>query len=195
MNRYKFFLGLALICFLFINNTFSQEKYLLIVDVQDKFYKNTGIEQDANLMVNNINHIIAKMLPENVIYIKATGKVLSISFKGIKAIPMEQTPAIDSNLKIVNNNILTKIEGDAFTLKDLNKFLLDNNAKEIVIVGLLAEKCIYSTAIGGIGKGYNIYIVPEAIVSKSKGKKEKVLKKMKKKGVKILPINEIINAP
>ena len=167
-------MGLAIIWLLSINNLFSQERYLLVVDVQDIFYKNTGLEQQANEIVSNINQIIDKMKPAKVIYIKAIGKVLSISLKGIKGIPMEHAPEIDSNLKIVNNNIFTKIEGDAFTLEDLNKFLFDNNAKEIVIVGLLAEKCIYSTALGGIGKGYNIYIVPEAIVSKSKDKKEKV---------------------
>jgi len=194
MIKYKLLLGFAIILLLSINTLFSQEKYLLVVDVQDVFYKNTEIEQDANEMVNNINKIIEKMMPEKVIYIKATGKVLSISLKGIKAIPMEHAPEIDSNLHIVNNNIFTKVEGDAFSLEEMKRFLIDNDAKEIIIVGLLAEKCIYSTAIGGIGKGYNVYIVPEAIVSKSKGRKEKVLKKMNKKGVKILPINEIINA-
>jgi nicotinamidase/pyrazinamidase len=194
MNNKKMVLGLiGGICFTF-NNVFSQNRYLLIIDVQNKFYEKTEIESQANEMINNINQIIDRIESQKVIYIKATGKVLSISLKGIKVTPMTPAPELDSKLKLVNSNIFTKIEGDAFSIEDLNKFLTEHNVKEIIIVGLLAEDCIYSTALGGKEKGYNVYVVPEAIISKSKDRKEKVLDKMTKKGVKILPISEIINA-
>jgi nicotinamidase-related amidase len=185
---------ISIYCFSF-NNLFSQDKYLLIVDVQKKFYEKTEIEIQANEMVQKINQMINKFEPQNVIYIKATGKILSVSSKGFKVTPMLPAPELDSNLKIVSNNIFTKLEGNAFTLEDLNKFLTDNKAKEIIIVGLLAEKCIYYTAIGGKEKGYDISIVSEAVISKSKGKKEKTFKKLIKKGIKILTINDIINVP
>ena len=194
MNRYITSLGLVIILLLIFNHVQSQEKCLLVVDVQNRFYDNTALENDATEMVENINLIIDNTKPENVVYIKANGKILTVSLKGIKANPMERAPELDSNLKIVNKNIFTKIEGDAFTLENLNKFLAEHNFKEIVIVGLLAEKCVYSTALGGISKGYGIYIVPEAIVSKSENKKAKVIGKLQKKGVKILPISDLINA-
>jgi nicotinamidase-related amidase len=195
MKKLTLAFGLMGIFCLAFNNVFSQDKYLLIVDVQKKFYEKTEIESQANEMIQKINQIINKVEPQNVIYIKATGKNISVSLKGFKVSPILPAPDLDSNLKIVNSNIFTKVEGNAFTVEDMNKFLTVNGAKEIIIVGLLAEKCIYSTAIGGKEKGYDIYIVSEAIVSKSKEKKEKTFKKLTEKGIKILTISDIINTP
>lgn len=191
MKRYLFFA--TLICVL--TNTsidaFSQNKYLLVVDVQNNFYENTAIEKEAGKMIDSINLIIAKTDSQHVIYIKATGKILTVLKKGIKIKPV--IPELDSNLVIVNNNIYTKTEGDAFSIQKLNKFLVEHDAKEIIITGLLAEKCIYKTAIGGKNKGYVIYVVPGAIVSRSEVKKKKVLKKMIRRDIKILPVGEILN--
>jgi nicotinamidase-related amidase len=194
MKKLKFVLFILSINCLTVNNILAQGKFLLIVDVQAKFYENTKIESPANEMVQQINQVITKVEPQNVVYIKATGKNLSISFKGIKTTPMFPAPDLDSKLKIVSSNIFTKVEGDAFTVDSLNKFLTDNGAKEIIIVGLLAEKCVYNTAVGGKEKGNDVYIIPEAIISKSKEEKEKAFKKLTEKGVKILPISELSNA-
>lgn len=191
MKKLTFVFSMLSIYCLAFGDVLAQGKYLLVVDVQSRFYENSEIENQANEMVQKINQIITKVEPQNVVYIKATGKNLSISFKGIKTTPILPAPDLDSNLKIVSSNIFTKVESDAFTVDSLNKFLTDNGAKEIIIVGLLAEKCVYNTAVGGKEKGYDVYIIPEAIISKSKEEKEKAFRKLTEKGVKILPISEI----
>ena len=174
---------------------FAQEKYLLVVDVQRQFYEDTPLEADALKMITNINQIIEKTRTQNIIYIQASGKVLTISLKGVKVIPMIPDPEPDSLLNVVNTNIFSKTEADAFSLDTLNNFLNQNNIQEIMVTGLLAEKCIYKTAIGGLARGYTIYVVPEAILSKSEKTKNKALKKMKKKGIKVLPVKDIISPP
>lgn len=57
----------------------------------------------------------------------------------------------------------------------------------------MAEKCIYNTALGGKNRGYDIYLIPEAIIGKISKRKEEAISKMTEKGIKVLPIKEIIN--
>jgi nicotinamidase-related amidase len=175
------------------NVKINHDKYIIVLDVQQQFYSNGLMDSSAKAMVKNINAIIDICDPGKVIYIKAAGKMLSVSFKGISVVPIE-APGLDSNLKVVNNTVFTKIKGDAFTVDELCNYLQNNNARDIILVGILAEKCIYDTALGGKKRGYNINIVPEAILGKTAMSKEKVIKKMAKKGIKIMALKDIINA-
>ncbi|HPT03399.1 MAG TPA: isochorismatase family protein, partial [Bacteroidales bacterium] len=83
--------------------------------------------------------------------------------------------------------------GDAFTSAELMDFLRSRNAREIVITGLLAEKCITATALGGIERGFDIFLVPEAVVGKSGKTRTRAIGKLEKKGVKIIPVKEVLN--
>lgn len=158
--------------------------YLMIVDIQSSFYTGKSFESMANQMVQEANKLIGNFDPSKVIYIKAGGKVLSISGKGISTSIVY--PDLDSNLNLVSQNIFTKIEGDAFTSEELSVFLNRNNAKKIYLIGLMAEKCIQSTALGGKERGFEIILIPKAIIGTSEKKKVKALKKMSEKGVSIM---------
>jgi nicotinamidase-related amidase len=173
------------------DNKQFHDRYIMVLDVQKQFYENKPFDTSAKTMVNTINLIIDRFDPENVIYIKSAGLALSLTSKGfsVDTIP---PPDIDSNLKMVSKHIFTKCDGNAFTTEELNKFLENNKVKEIVLVGLLAEKCIYNTALGGKEKGYNMYLIPEGIIGKTTKKKVKAINKMIKKGIKLLPIKEIL---
>jgi len=190
-------IGLIFICISFSllqNKAFSQERYLIVLDIQKFPKKSTQLDSSVMKMIQNVNSLISHFNTENVIYIKATGKAISITSKGI-SIDTLTAPDFDSTLNIVSNNIFIKIEGDAFTSAELISFLENKKAKEIVLVGLMAEKCIYNTALGGKDKDYDITIVPEGIVGMTQKKKDKAIEKMKVKGIKFLPMTAIINAP
>jgi len=166
----------------------------MVLDIQKFPRKNKQLDSTVKEMILNVNTLINYFKTENVIYIKATGKAISITSKGFTVVPLP-APDFDSTLNIVSNNIYNKIEGDAFTSAELISFLESRKVKEIVLVGLMAEKCIYNTALGGKAKGYDIKIVSEGIVGMTPKKKEKAIIKLKDKGIKIIPITEIINAP
>lgn len=190
-------IGLIFICIsfnLFQNKAFSQERYLIVLDIQEFPKKDKQLDNSVKEMIQNINSLISHFNPEKVIYIKAAGKALNITSKGITVVSLP-APDFDSTLNIVSNNIFIKIEGDAFTSAELISFLENKKAKEIVLVGLMAEECIYNTALGGKDRGYDIMIVPEGIVGMSQKKKDKAIEKMKDKGIKFLPMTAIINAP
>jgi nicotinamidase-related amidase len=193
-NILVYTIGLILlnICLIAISEkTIAQERYLIVLDIQE-FHKKPQLDSSVKEMVVNVNSIISHFDSEKVIYVQARGKALNITSKGFEVDTLP-APAFDSSLKVVSNNIFTKIEGDAFTAIELTNFLESKKVKEIVLVGLMADKCIYNTAIGGQLKGYDITIVPEGIVGTSPKKKEKAIIKMKDKGIKFIPITEIIN--
>jgi len=179
---------------LFPNIAFSQERCLVVLDIQE--FPEKSMPQDSSItnMIQNVNTVISHFDAENVLYIKATGKALSITSKGL-SIDTLPAPDFNSSLHIVSNNIFVKIEGDAFTSTELTGFLERKKSKEIVLVGLMAEKCIYHTALGGKARGYDITIVPEGIVGMTEKKKDKAIGKMKDKGINVLSMAAIINAP
>ena len=157
---------------------------LLIIDVQEKFIKGKKYEQEAIDMIGYLNVMLDKMDPENVIYIQAGGKVLNLSFKK-KSVDTLIFP-IDGRLKRINDQVFTKFAGDAFSQSELVDFLRKRGIHDVFLTGLLAEKCVYSTALGGLEKGFNVYLLPEGIIGKSRGSKDKAIGKMSQKGVKTL---------
>lgn len=167
------------------------DTFLMIVDVQNQFYTDNKLSVPAKGMIENINLIIDSFDPEKVIYIKAAGKMLSLSFRGI-SVDTLPAPDLDPTLRLVSHNYFTKREGDAFSTDDLMHFLQNNNARNIIVVGLLAEKCVYQTVLGGKQRGFSMTVVPEAIIGKTEKSKQKVIQKMREKGIEVLPVKDIL---
>jgi nicotinamidase-related amidase len=186
---------LLIITLFFVRNiAFSQERYLIVLDIQQFPQLKDQPEGAVKELIQNVNSIIGLFDSENIIYIKAAGKELSIGSNGISAVILP-APDLDSTLNIVSKNIFLKTEGDAFTSTELSGFLEGKKVKEIILVGLMAEKCIYNTALGGQSRGYDIIIVPEGIIGTSPAKKDKAIKKLKAKGIKFSSLNEVVNTP
>ena len=164
---------------------YENEKFVVVLDVQQYWTDKVLSKKASAEMLGSINALIEKSDPGKVIYITSVHKVLSISFKGIK-VDSTLNNDFDRNLKIINNNIFVKTAGDAFTAIQFTDFLEQNKAKEIIITGLLAEKCVTATTLGGLSLGYDIYLLPEAIGGKSDKSKEKVIEKLAKEGAKIV---------
>jgi nicotinamidase-related amidase len=164
---------------------FENEKFVVVLDVQ-QYWTDKVLSKEASAeMLSSINALIEKSDPAKVIYITSVHKALTISFKGIKVDTLLNND-FDRSLKIINNNIFVKTAGDAFTSKQFTDFLEQNNAKEIIITGLLAEKCVTATTLGGLSMGFDIYLIPETIGGKSQKSKGKVIEKLVKEGAKIL---------
>lgn len=168
-----------------------EDKFLIVLDIQEYYTKNKLPEGSAQKLIDSINYVISHTNSNNVIYIKSIHKLLNLSFSYPFIFVTHDTSAmcLDKRMNLVNDNILTKEHPNAFTLKALNDFLEQKSAKEIIVIGLLAEQCVYESLIAGIKLGYNMYVLPEAIVGKSQKSKEKVINKLTKKGIKIFDFN------
>jgi nicotinamidase-related amidase len=177
------------------DRNYENEKYVVVIDVQQCWTDRVLSKTDSAEMITAINKLIDKTHPDKIFYIKSNAsgyqKVASISLRGIKVDSVKINAEFDKKLKIVSNNIFEKFTGDSFTVKEMTSIFEQNNAKEIILTGLLADKCVFDSAIGGISQNYSIYIVPEAIGAKSEKSKKKTIDKLLKKGVKTISMNDL----
>ena len=185
-------------CILIINSSFGQtddnfnNKFVIVLDVQEDYTNDMSPDSTVLSFINSVNYVIENTPKENVIYVVSLHKALFVSFKSIYVDTIVSLE-MDTNLILVNDNIFVKEDGNAFTVSSLVEYLNINNAKEIIVTGLLAEKCVYGTLIGGKKLGYDMYVVPEAIIGKSTKSELKTLSKLAKKGVTILPLNDYLD--
>ncbi len=171
----------------------TEHKFVIVLDVQNYYTCNKTLESSSKKLIDSVNKVIDNSAPNRIIYVKSTHKLLnlSLSFPFIYTSFDSTAMLFDKRINIVNDNIYTKEKASAFSVKQLNEFLQKNGAKEIVIIGLLAEQCVYNSLIEGLKLGYKMYVIPEAIVGKSEKSKEDILKKLANKGVKQLTINDL----
>lgn len=163
----------------------AQNTFVIVLDIQPYFTENAMSESQAQKLIDASNKVIENTEASNIIYVKTYHRMLTMSFKGIK-IDTISNMEFDKNLNIVNENIFIKTKASAFSLNDLNDFLKEKNAERILVVGLMAEDCLYKTVLEGSEMGYEMFVIPESMGAKSQKSKEKVLKKLVKKGVNIL---------
>jgi len=169
-----------------------ENKYLIVLDMQEDYIVGKISDSVSNEFVENVNSIISKVDTNRVVYVKTEMIVASLSLKGV-SIDTIADLEFCKNLSIVNNNIFIKEGGNAFVNNDLVTFFKDKKAKDIIIIGLLAEKCVSHTTNGGLELGYNIYLIPNAILGKKKRTKNKAIKKLINSGAKEININDIEN--
>jgi nicotinamidase-related amidase len=99
-------------------------------------------------------------------------------------------PRICRWVNVVNNNDFAKNRTDAFSNRQLEKFLIDRQVDEIFLVGLDAAFCVYYTALGALNRGYRVTVVTDAVMS---GRDmDRVLKRYHEKGISVMESREII---
>lgn len=188
------FCSAHLFCFAQKKNLLA-DKLLVVLDIQD-YYTTTALpEATSQKLIDSVNYVISLTSPDNVIYIKSIHKVLNISFSSPFVFVSHDTSAmrLDKRMNVVNDHIFTKEESNAFAVKTLNEFLKQKNIKEIIIIGLLAEQCVYESLVAGKELGYSMYMIPGAIIGKSIKSKDKVINKLLNKGIEIIDLKTLNN--
>lgn len=170
-----------------------ENKLLLVVDIQEYYTKNKLPEATAQNLIDSVNSIISYTNPDNVIYIRSIHKVLNLSFSSPFLYVSHDTTAMrfDKRMSLVNDHIYTKEESNIFAVKALNDYIEQNNTKEIIVIGLMAEQCVYKSLLAGEELGYAMYAIPGAIAGESIRSKDKVMKKLAEKGVEIIATNTL----
>ena len=158
------------------NSKYENEKYILVMDVQQAWTESTLSKKECSQMIKSINSIIEKSNPEKIIYItsEVNLKFLSVSWKGIKTKTLSNNN-FDEKLLLVNQQIIDKKSANAFESEELLELLNKNNVSDVLVIGLLAEECVTETVKGGLEKDFKIFISSKAIGGKSKRSKQKAL--------------------
>lgn len=100
------------------------------------------------------------------------------------------TPRICRWVKVVNGNDFPKNRTDAFSNRDLERFLVERQVKDIYLVGLDAAFCVYYTALGAMQRGYRVTVVTDAVMTGREW--SRVLEKYRSKGISMMGSQELI---
>ena len=179
----------------------NPSKALLVLDIQES----SAVTHVATVslpvgtpfggMIEAVNRLIEcfDCAGQNVAYVR---QVFSNNFitqlHGGRILAGRMEPRICRWVKVINSNDFAKNRTDAFSNRQLEQFLIDNQVDEIFLVGLDAAFCVYFTALGALNRGYRVTVVSDAVMT---GRDmAQVLKRYGKKGITVTSSRDVIAA-
>jgi len=87
---------------------------------------------------------------------------------------------------------IEKIEFSCFGSAKFKDALAETKAKTLILTGIEAHICITQTAIDGVEKGFRVYVVEDAISSRSTQDKFIAIQRMMHSGVTVVSTEMII---
>lgn len=172
---------------------------LLVVDVQEDITgpKSTMLDSSkSEPLIATINQVIEaadnRKMP--VIYIGQEYKndFISRAVLDNKLIEGQPGTRLDSRLKTVNSIYFPKLRCDAFSNHDLEQYLVDHQIQKIYVTGVDAVYCVYKTALGGVNRGYDVTIIPDATATKTKKTSGEIIQMYKNDGISIMSSDEFV---
>jgi nicotinamidase-related amidase len=177
-----------------INDYENPQKALVVIDMQIDYIGENGKFTIENKQIENLigitNIIIDEYYNNNykVIYLRNIFRKNDFRnrFRNYAAIEGSSGIEIDPRITIVSEYIFDKYTPTAFSNTDFEIFLVENQINELFLCGVMADQCVYETAISAYNKGYIVNYLSNAVGSSSVHNIQKAIKKLDKRGVNIL---------
>jgi len=177
-----------------IANYSNPKTALLVIDMQVDLLDDNGrlpIEKNQReSLITTVNSIIkdSQNDEQTIIYIRNILKKGSLSGPFLKYATSEGTPGaeIDPRINIVSLNIYDKYKGSALSNENLNNFLIQNQINELYLCGIMADGCVYYTALDAFGRNYKVNYYSNAVGAISGKGIEKAINKLNKKGINVV---------
>jgi nicotinamidase-related amidase len=172
----------------------NPQKALLVIDMQIDYIDEKGkfpIEKSQiNNLIENVNNIIAAFNYNNyqIIYFKRKFRKNDIKniFRNFAAVEGTAGTEIDPRIQIVSDNIFDKFTTSVFSNKLFEDFLISNRINELYLCGVMADQCVYETALSAYNKGYIVNYFSNAVGSLNVKNIENAIRKLNKRGVNII---------
>jgi len=177
-----------------ISNYDNPQKALLVIDMQIDYIDENGklpIEKNQiNPLIETVNRIIADYNDKDyhIIYFRRIFNKNDIRNLSNHFAAVEGTSGaeIDPRINIVSDNIYDKYAPDAFSNKRFENFLIRNQINELYLCGVMADECVYETAIGAFDRNYKVNYFSNAVGSLSRKNIKNAIKKLSEKGINIV---------
>ena len=177
-----------------IGNYNNPQKALLVIDMQIDYIDENGkfpIEKSQiNSLIETVNNIIGDFRGNNyqIIYIRNNFRKNDRKniYRNFAVIEGTAGAEIDPRINIVSDNIFDKYTPSAFSNKKFENFLIENQINELYVCGVMADECVYETALSAFNSGYTVNYYTNAVGSSSVKNIEKAIKKLRKKGINII---------
>jgi nicotinamidase-related amidase len=172
----------------------NPQEALLVIDMQIDYIDENGkfpIEKSQiNGLIETVNNIIGDFHGNNyqIIYIRRLFRKNDIGnvFRNFAAIEGTAGVEIDPRINVVSDNIFDKYTPSAFSNKRFENFLIKNQINELYVCGVMADECVYETALSAFNSGYIVNYYANAVGSLSIKNIENAIKKLKGRGINII---------
>ena len=136
---------------------------LLVIDVQKGLFEKSTPIYRADLLLENINHLIdhARRECAPVFFIQhSSPKTLEKGSEGWKFHPRIQP--------LAEETIIHKLHPNPFEDTNLQELLHNSNVDKVVVTGLVTHGCVKATCLGAMECGFKVVLVSDGHSSFSK---------------------------
>ncbi len=156
----------------------KEDTILLIVDIQEKFVS----------VIKNIDNVVS-----NVVKLIKAFNVIDVPI----IVTEQYSNGLGSTVENIRKELksykpMEKIEFNCFGNTEFDKVIKNKNIKNIVLCGIESHICVTQTLIDGISKGYNIYLVKDAVSSRKESDLDIAIERAKQEGAKIASTEMIV---
>ena len=160
-----------------------QNKALVIIDIQKDITKN------YKDIIDNINQAIDWAVDHDLHVIYIRHENLSEGTRTFK--PNTPGAELASDLKIVSDNVFTKVKSNALTSEAFTDFIAKNDISEFYITGADATVCVKSTCFNLRKADYEVSVLSDCITSWSKKQIPEMIEYYESKGCKIIALSDL----
>ena len=98
---------------------------------------------------------------------------------------------LDPRLELTSEHVIVKRKNDSFRDTNLDELLHELEVGKVVIVGLDADGCVDATLNAALNRGYEVSIIPEAIISGNPDVADEKINEFRGMGIKALSMEEL----
>lgn len=145
----------------------------------------------------DIQEKLVNMLKERTVQINCEKLLKAAAILNIDTIITEQYPkglgsTIDTIKSIKNFKTIEKTTFSALKTEEFKADFNKSENKNIIVFGIETHICVYQTVIDLLAKKYNVYVVKDCCMSRSKQNHKTSLELMKQTGAKITTLEIVL---
>lgn len=180
-----------------IENNGEHHYALLVIDIQEATTGDVSMypffKKNSEALIKSINQIADSFRIQNIPVVYVRSEITNPLVNLINSSYAKGHPGakFDKRLKTASGIEVVKKSKDSFRNTTLDSILISNKVNELYIVGLDAAECVNATVEAAQNRNYRVNIIEEAILSKSKEKKDSMIVNFRNRGVRVTNIDSL----
>jgi nicotinamidase-related amidase len=165
---------------------------LLVIDIQEVTTGKVSITeeyvQQSDSLIKRTNEVIQFSQDNNIpvvyIYTQTDNWFIHLINSTMKKGTVGTQ--IDARVHLGSEYIFPKEKKDSFSNPELDNFMSQHQISRLYFVGLDAAHCVRNTISAGLNRGYEIFVIEDALISETEDLKKEMIEYYNKNGVKII---------
>lgn len=160
--------------------TRAQDSHLVVMDVQQKL---------TAVMPNGVRERVTARITVLLTAAKTLGLPIIITEqypKGLGQTELVLTEQLDETVPVIEKTAFSAMRAEGFA-----QHIEQSGRKQIVLMGMETHICILQTALDMQAAGYQVFVVEDAVSSRSKANQYNALQRLRRSGVIITNVESV----